>query len=258
MVRYPLPGDTRAAFESHRAPRQNPGLLFDRYVPVIEEDGQKQETLRQVRDCLQDEVLIKASLERWREVAAYVGAEPFGARTAWRLITGLGRKGALEVGFHFHPLYGFPVLPASGLKGLARSWALLGEGKDELDADFIAVFGRARQKGEPESAGRVGGAVFLDAMPEGQVKLALDVMNPHYPEYYRPGNRREPALWQSPVPVFFLTVPEKTLFRFAVGWQGVPNATAHDLAVKWLQAGLRELGAGAKTNAGYGYWELVT
>ncbi|MBK9095192.1 MAG: hypothetical protein IPM84_21030 [Anaerolineae bacterium] len=45
-------------------------------------------------------------------------------RTDWRLVTGLGRKGPLEVGFTFHR-YGFPILPGSSLKGLARAWGLL-------------------------------------------------------------------------------------------------------------------------------------
>ena len=35
---------------------------------------------------------------------------------------------------------------------------------------------------------------------------------------------------------------------------GEPNPEAHPQAVEWLKAGLENLGAGAKTAAGYGYW----
>ena len=71
-----------------------------------------------------DDALLKAWQTRWQQTAAAVQAEPFTLRTDWRLVTGLGRKGPLEVGFTFHR-YGFPILPGSSLKGLARAWGLL-------------------------------------------------------------------------------------------------------------------------------------
>jgi len=257
MDEYVLPRDTLAAFQAGHTACHNPGLLFERYVPKIESDGQKRALLQRVIGCQPEAALIKAHLARWQALAAHAGATTFQATTQWRFVTGLGRKGALEVGFHFHPLYGFPIIPGSGLKGVARTWALLGEGKDEEDPEFVAVFGRAAKKGEPESAGRTGGAVFFDAVLGGPIKLELDVINPHYPDYYRPNDRQPPANWQSPVPVYFLAVPAGTRFHFAVGWRGSGDSHAHGLAMEWLKAGLRDVGVGAKTGAGYGYWEVA-
>jgi hypothetical protein len=115
-----------------------------------------------------------------------------------------------------------------------------------LADDFRGIFGTTA------AAGR---AVFFDAIPARVPKLELDVMNPHFPKYYQ-GNE-PPTDWQSPVPVYFLTVAPNTEFRFAVGWRGPlgdESRRLRDLAKAWLVGGLTELGAGAKTSAGYGYF----
>jgi len=60
--------------------------------------------------------------------------------------------------------------------------------------------------------------------------------------------------------VFFLTVGKEIMFRFAVGACGKFGAQAKEKALAWLKEALREMGAGAKTSAGYGYFsesELV-
>jgi CRISPR-associated protein Cmr6 len=248
-----------------------------------------------------DTALLGAWRTRWQAIARAVGAEPFALWADWRLITGLGRHGPLEVGFRFDR-YGFPILPGSGLKGLARTAALveiaervggspLGQvekalvdaavdlacldraerqraatdaawwqralaaqrvaGADravgELAADFHAVFG---------TVGAAGGAVFLDAIPAEAPRLELDIMNPHYPQYYQSNGTTPPTDWQSPVPVYFLTVAPQTAFWFAVGWRGPEDSAggARRRAEAWLRWGLMELGAGAKTSAGYGYF----
>ncbi len=108
---------------------QNASLIFHRYAPVwIKEDGFKE---TEKRDGLQavisaaahaDKDLLKALVFRWRSLASKSNAEPFSLVTDWRLIPGLGSKGPLEVGFTFD-FYGYPSLPGSCLKGLARAMA---------------------------------------------------------------------------------------------------------------------------------------
>lgn len=113
---------------------------------------------------------------------------------------------------------------------------------------FRAIFGTTACAGQ---------AVFLDAIPAAPPRLELDIMNPHVPDYYRDGGKTPPTDWQNPVPVYFLTVAPGTEFQFAVGWRGRLDATgrAHrERAKTWLIAALTELGAGAKTGAGYGYF----
>lgn len=324
-LRYPIPPQSAAAWEYWRTKAKgacNPGLLFDRFAPdwslsqpSDDKDGPgkkeasagtlKKLGLEQVKRAAAergDAQLLRAYQARWQAIAAAVGAVPFQMRSDWRLVTGLGRHGPLEVGFRFDR-YGFPILPGSGLKGLARtaalleiaerlsglrlgqveraltnaeetllrlggverqraaadaSWwqrALAGHGLAEVDravgelaAAFHAVFG---------AVGAAGGAVFLDAIPAKPPELELDIMNPHYPRYYQ-SNGTEPATgWQSPVPVYFLTVAAGMAFWFGIGWRGpLGDAEAHrQRAEDWLRRGLAELGAGAKTSAGYGYFQ---
>ena len=197
--------------------------------------------------------LARAYQARWEAMVRAAGAEPWTMRTNSRLVTGLGSGGPLEVGFRFNRL-GMPVLPGSGVKGVARAYAELVEGRGEGDPDFLAVFGRAPREGESQEAARAGQLVFFDAIPIEGLELALDVMTPHYPDYYQ-GKEPWPTPWQNPVPITFLTVAPGTTFAFAVGLrQGVtdPQRRLRALAETWLRQGLAVLGFGAKTTSGYG------
>ena len=296
-AKYPLPQQTVRALLAwkDKAP-QNPGLLFERYA--LDTAGEKQaaaaksESLELVRAAAKriDTKVLDALRQRWRANARALGAEPFELKTDWRLIAGLGRKGPLEVGFTFHR-YGFPILPGSSLKGLARARALYAVcdllGKEGLAAIRREIKETALQAldrvlalpkeesflqafpAKPEAlaaaerlrrifgtTGAAGLAVFLDAIPAGVPELQLDIMNPHYPDYY--GNANTPPTdWQSPRPVTFLAVAPGTPFLFAVGWRRTLAADDVELqqqAQQWLIEGLVELGAGAKTGAGYGYF----
>jgi CRISPR-associated protein Cmr6 len=261
-------------------------LVFDRFAPDWSSKSTlKKEGLQRVTKAQADEALLREWNARWERCVRAARGEPFTLQTDWRFVAGLGRKGSLEVGFTFHR-YGFPILPGSSVKGVARAWAFLwlaeqanvnplaeldevlsadseDDEKEEkkkylrwraaqpdevqqLADDFRVIFGT------PATAGR---AVFFDAIPAQLPTLELDVMNPHFPEYYK-GNA-PPTDWQSPVPVYFLTVAAGTEFRFGVGWRGALDEAGQclrRLAQKWLTEGLINLGAGAKTSAGYGYF----
>lgn len=256
-MEYPILKKSIEAWRKHQGkPGQNPGLIFDRFAPQWE--GQpilKKNGLVAVRDAASktDRSLLTAWNARWETTIRSAKAEPFSLKTDWRFIAGLGRKGPLEVGFTFHR-YGFPILPGSSVKGITRAYAWLVEEQRETDPDFLAIFGHAPQKGEDESVAQSGRAIFFDAIPR-QAKLELDIMNPHYPRYYQ--GSEPPTDSQSPIPVYFLTVAPNTEFRFAVGWRGPLDDEARrlrTLAQAWLINGLTELGAGAKTSAGYGYF----
>ena len=107
--------------------------------------------------------------------------------------------------------------------------------------------------------GEAGKVIFIDAVPTLVPKIEPDIMNNHYPEYYsdKTGNNA-PTPYQNPVPVYFLTLGNKSQFAFAVA--GRDNKAETEELVKqaeiWLKAGLSELGIGAKTSAGYGYMTL--
>ncbi|MBC7249677.1 MAG: type III-B CRISPR module RAMP protein Cmr6 [Anaerolineae bacterium] len=93
-----------------------------------------------------------------------------------------------------------------------------------------------------------GGTLFFDAIPE-KVTLEIDVMTPHYPDYYKPGGNDWPTDWQDPNPVPFLTVGQDSVFYFAVA------GAQQEKVAEWLRSALDFPGAGAKTAAGYGVWQ---
>lgn len=261
-MRYPIPYQSARAFTGPgvKGP-QNAALVFDRFAPDWSEESElKKQGLEAVCSAVKsvDKTLLDAWVTRWRKSAEGANAAVFCARTDWRFIPGLGRKGPLEVGFSFHR-YGFPMLPGSSVKGIARAYASLAKGLDESNADFREVFGKEPQSGQDQSGGQSGHAVFFDAIPAKLPSLELDVMNPHFPNYYQ--GEAFPTDDQSPIPVYFLSVAPNTEFLFAIGWRSPPDDVAlrlRDLAKEWLVGGLTQLGAGAKTSAGYGYFVEIT
>ena len=286
-MEYPIPKKSAEAWRKHgsKSP-QNPGLIFDRFAPDWHQDSKlKKNGLETVRDAAKkiDTALLSAWNTRWESTVRSAKAEPFALKTDWRFIAGLGRKGSLEVGFTFH-CYGFPILPGSSVKGVARAWALLSlammlDAKNPTDLDktvseedekkFSGEFEKAYPQASSQAVTHVsefrhlfgttetaGHAIFFDAIPRQVPKLELDIMNPHYPKYYQ--GPEPPTDSQSPIPVYFLTVAPNVEFRFAVGWRGPlddETRRLRTLAQDWLTKGLIELGAGAKTSAGYGYFQ---
>jgi CRISPR-associated protein Cmr6 len=113
----------------------------------------------------------------------------------------------------------------------------------------------ASQKLRDELRNR-GALMFWDVMPEpAGGKLAVDIMTPHYGDYYQ-GNATPHDSGQ-PNPILFLTVPPGSSFEFFV--QCDPAALPESLKGSWqilLEAAFRHafewLGFGAKTAVGYG------
>ncbi len=95
---------------------------------------------------------------------------------------------------------------------------------------------------------KIGKVIFFDAYPAGRINLKMDVMTPHYPQYYSDG--RPPSDWQSPNPVKFLTV-EKTSFNFYLSSKDVELLNQ---SKSYLEEALKKCGIGAKTAIGYGYF----
>jgi len=293
-MEYPIPKKSAEAWRKHRAKSpQNPGLIFDRFAPDWGNSSDKEakkKAFQEVEGSAKkvDTTLLSAWNARWEATVRRANAASFSLRTDWRLIAGLGRKGPLEVGFAFHR-YGFPILPGSSVKGIARAWglvlladALKTDRLNDLDkvlniddeGEFSDTFRKvslqvSSQEELPTlefrklfgTTGAAGCAVFFDAIPARLPKLELDIMNPHFPDYYGDKTGKvTPTDWQSPRPVYFLIVTPATEFRFAVGWRGPLDDKARrlcNLAQEWLIKGLTELGAGAKTSAGYGYFTVT-
>lgn len=250
---YPIPSDTRGALEKFRAAGKqcrNLGLLFERYIGYLPEwrlddkrTSPKKDALKQIAETPVERELLEAYVRRWR---AMVGdTTVLEGNPTWRFLTGLGGKGPLEVGFTFHGLYGLPIIPGSSLKGMTHAYAKFIAGAPESELE--RVFGSQATQGH---------AIFFDAIPAEPPTFELDVMNPHYPDYYQ--GKAPPANWQSPQPVFFLTLGPKSRFLFAVGGRdtSTESKNVRAIATDWLRAALQEMGVGAKTSAGYGYFRF--
>jgi len=167
----------------------------------------------------------------------------------WRLVVGLGGASVYETSMTLHHLYGFPYIPASGIKGMVRAYVCTQvspyEGKQK---DVDAIFGTENE---------VGKIIFYDGLPKTPPHIKPDVMNPHYTPYYQPKNTSEPpADYHKPVPVNFLTVTD-TVFGFTIGVRkNIGEIERKHLLQKteqWLKEALEEQGIGAKTAVGYGY-----
>lgn len=109
------------------------------------------------------------------------------------------------------------------------------------------------------STARSGSAIFYDGIlvsaAEGVPLFELDVMTPHFPTYYKSlptGNISPPTDSDSPNPILFVTVAQGTSWEFAIGPRRGLSQEALSKAVEWLKGGLREMGIGGKTAAGYG------
>ncbi|MFE9243642.1 type III-B CRISPR module RAMP protein Cmr6 [Nocardiopsis sp. NPDC006938] len=185
----------------------------------------------------------------------------------WRLVTGLGlRFGVLDSGLALHGTYGWPVIPSSTLKGLLASHAHQTEQDQELVRRLLGDPrpGLSPAPGSEGSGGR-GSVVFLDALPEpGAVGVHRDVITPHQQPYYtsasRLGDEAEsvepspvpvtpPAEHHNPVPAPFLSISGHLLVDL-VGESVEDLNTVRD----WLVSAGEDIGIGARTSAGYGYF----
>jgi CRISPR-associated protein Cmr6 len=249
---YPLPRDTTQALlaEGHC---DNFGLLLDRYLAFATDRGQVK-LLRELTDrsalvpeFTRQKELIDAYSARWRKAAEEMGAITFTARTHWRVVVGKGTNLILEAGIVLHPVFGFPIVPATSLKGVSRTYAqwVLERPEEERNA----LLGMA-DADEP----RCGDLVFLEGSPVASPVVERDVINPLFGSYYRDG-KTPPANYLSPQPLFFLALAAGCLYQFGVASLSGDLEAARQ-GVRWLQGALVNLGVGAKTSAGYGYWIL--
>ena len=287
MAYLPLPNDTHQAFKRNGKNSDNAFLLFNRYLEgegynfdSFETKNTKEELYNKIQ-----KINFETASFADRAEASLNRLEKAGFKTriikltsVSRLIVGLGDKNALEVGFTFHPLYGYPYIPGSSLKGLCRSWLEIAENEfggqvlegdllqSKIDRESRQLFGSLRKdekkipdhykkefEGKKESMSKLGDVLFFDAIPTDDTILAFDVdiMNPHYSTYYN-DPKNPPGDWYSPLPIKFLTIKEGATFAFFLASKGEDSL---DKATKWLTNGLSELGIGSKSSSGYGYFQ---
>ncbi len=189
----------------------------------------------------------------------------FEAKALSRMVVGLGAKGVLEMGLTLDHTWGTPYIPGSALKGLCAAaahqltndprwkkkptgWPEAAPADVNACTDYEFLFGTTAN----------GGIVtFHDAwwVATGTtLPILMDVMTVHHAEYYQPkeaSDAKAPTDFDEPVPVPFLS----TTGTFLVVLEGPIEWCK--AAFQFLEAGLRDLGVGAKTSSGYGRMSLT-
>jgi len=227
--------------------------------------------------------MLFSTLEQMGFYIKYLPNNQSGLSLNWRLIINLGTASVYETSLLFHRNYSVPYIPGSAVKGVTRHWAILKfaeklqgarsfsfedaikeidkaleNGKDlgmEVNgvkfSELIEIFGTQNKKGE---------VIFFDALPiieQEKDFIVLDIMNVHYKPYYEKGET--PGDWHSPTPIFFLAVEKGTKFRFTLASKNKNEDSKNKDLVKkakeLLKEALENIGIGAKTSAGYGYFE---
>jgi len=240
-------------------PSTHAGLWLDKFLAVGKESAvQKARLIREASEIAvpqgyrQAFAYRRASFERLADADR---ALLFTATARGRLVVGLGQKGVLEAGLRIEPTWGVPILPGSSIKGLAAAtahllvddpqWRKNLSDEEREKTSFDKLFGTTDE---------AGAVVFHDAwwIPGDAKTLPIhpDVMTVHHSGYYG-GDGSPPSDFDSPTPVPFATVNGDYL----VVLEGEPAWC--EAAGKLLEHGLAELGAGAKTNAGYGRMKLT-
>lgn len=282
-----FPQDTRQTYLSEKIsfPDLNFFYLFN--LPNVIENSQKLPDKIRINEKIQqfrwDSKLInsiglrlKGNIESLKDSGVQICG--FQATCQWRLVIGLGASHPQETSMTLHHTYGIPYIPGSAIKGITRHWAVLKfadsyskdnninfeeaiktiaknieNGKSmsiqiqinntEIKFDkIIEIFGTQKNQGK---------IIFMDAYPVENVNLKIDIMNPHYSEYY--SGDKPPADWQKPNPIKFLAV-KNTKFQFYLLSR---ENNLLDITEKLLKDALKEHGIGAKTSLGYGIFEEV-
>lgn len=286
MAVYPFSQELQEA--SGRMDKGNFGLWYNKLIPISEKNNckvcdekgddkevvgyyknqykkfQNNRTTRQLLDQKHQNQnsFGKALSDKYKTVA-------FKAKLISPLITGIGETHPHEVSMVFDHNLGIPYIPASGMKGIVRFAHTVGllfdedgnftkkyvepkDGVEVIDEDdestFIPqIFGTQKNR---------GAVIFLDAYPETVPDLHIDIMNPHYGEYYRDNEPpTPPADYLSPTPIKFLTVAKETVFIFRALVKKDPPELQEKVA-KALLGALTKEGVGAKTAVGYGLFEI--
>jgi len=238
-----------------------------------------------------DGALAKVGNDNARRFLAYLDKSfkgsvvTFEATLGSRMMVNLAGGVAENAGIALDRCFGLPLIPGSAVKGITRVQALweiheakgdeklrllrlamllFGYGAHDLRGDFGWAGGEREAQAIADEIGAQdfkGCACFLPAYPTTATTLVVDMVNPHYPNYY--GGRSQRAEDnESPIPNYFPAVEACSTFGFAALLNRVPdlpNITATGLLAQvkqWLERAVTRKGVGAKTAAGYGWFEL--
>ena len=261
----------RAALVNRSGKVAHAGLLLASYLKHAGDKGEAKRLLLEeaILASRNTREIYEKAFARWVQYTS--GYEARNLKVRGRLVIGLGTESVLETGLTLHHTYGTPILPGTGLKGLAshycdKVWGAAKEGEEFRREIKFVEEGKNRTRcgkyyetlfGVTEDAGHI---VFHDAwiLPDslsGPTRgLVMDVMTPHHGDYYmaQPETAPAPTDFDDPNPVTFLSVAGD--FRVVVACDSATDAAGKwaKLAMQLVTEALAHWGVGGKTNSGYG------
>lgn len=239
----------------------------------------------------QDAVLAKVGNDNARRLLAELensfkgSVVTFEASLGSRMMVNLAGGVVENAGIALDRCFGMPLIPGSAVKGITRVQALweihetkgdektrllrlamlvFGYGAHDLRGDFGWAGGAREAQAMADQIGAQdfkGCACFLPAYPTTPATLVVDMVNSHYPNYYS-GRSARAEDNENPIPNYFPAVEANSSFGFAALLNrvpDVPNIIAAGLLAQvklWLERAVTRKGVGAKTAAGYGWFEL--
>jgi CRISPR-associated protein Cmr6 len=282
-------GQIKAEFQSGtRKTRNGQVPIFD---PSITQLGQRgNELLPQAMLVLQEIHRRQGMVLEWyRNQGTFVFEVR--AQLTSPYVSGLGSGHPTETGMILDRNSGMPFIPSSTIKGMLRlghsinllrsdqvqQWLHTGvvdaKGRfkanangnqlelDDREPSLRKYFGDTDTKAKDYVRGQL---VFLDAFPETPPTLKVDIMNPHFQNYY--GGSQPPLDCDDPNPIKFLAVQEGTVFVFRVLVSPLTRPADKETGQVQSEFGpdderhvramfftvFEELGFGGKTSVGYG------
>jgi CRISPR-associated protein Cmr6 len=253
----------------------HPGLVFYRFMKIESSDS-KSKFLPSLKNMAKTAVpfysILKTRLKDQHAALKSTGVwevKHFEATLTTRMAIGLGIPNQSENGITLDQTHGMPLIPGSTIKGITQDYILSIDPDKKKYRCFSVMFGK--DSSDDDNDERKGSVIFFDAILDSQAPpFDIDIMNPHFGEYYSGSGSVPPADYLKPNPIFFLTIKEGTKFYFSVAAKNVVirdtddfnyvlyKQTANDLALsaaQIMQNALSELGVGAKTRTGYGRFE---
>ena len=170
-----------------------------------------------------------------------------------KMVIGLGERSVRERSIKLDHIYGIPFIPASTLKGAFRnfmeneySFDCVKNEKDNLIKEIKDAFG---------TQGKQGYLIFMDTYPKKGFKLGVDIMTPHYKEYYTQG--KVPLDNNDVTPIEFI-VMKQGQFNFNLYVEkDLDKYTNIHFIKEGFRLFLANAGLGAKKAVGYGYFTQV-
>ncbi|MEO1941346.1 MAG: type III-B CRISPR module RAMP protein Cmr6 [Campylobacterales bacterium] len=299
-VKWRLPTDTAKLIDQRGGIVDNFYLKLNKYfLKNRDGDGFNYGSFKEIRFDRSNQLEVFKRIDDYFASLSslYSDLFNFSMEVSTKLIIGIGSPSVYETGLTLHPIYGLPYIPGSTIKGAFRSYLLKkycsddllkytkkAEGVTEKEAGKLyqefenEIFERERwlkeifgfqlekegEEGNDEEKSGKGKVIFFDAFPENWIKIEKNILNPHYPQYYREENgpKGYPTDDQLPVPIYFLVVKGNFKFSFRIEKEIVNpdfscpnNLPIEKFLEKELKEMLREEGIGAKTAVGYGIFK---